>query len=226
MARFGFYAFFQCAPALSPQAHAASLTLAARCISYPALPPQASSWLGERLSGLVRLDVGPGDTLVLPSAWPHAVSTPEASVAVGECHSVWGFWASAGACSEVSMRRCRVHHRMLQRQLQHGPLDVPSWTACPTAVPPSTCQRPTALCPCCVPAAPAASLPTCSVFCATSCSLQAATSCTHLTTAPSPAATNGSSGWASLPSSRHVLYDVSGVSNVPHDMRCRKFMQV
>ena len=218
MARFGFYAFFQCAPALSPQAHAASLTLAARCISYPALPPQASSWLGERLSGLVRLDVGPGDTLVLPSAWPHAVSTPEASVAVGECHSVWGFWASAGACSEVSMRRCRVHHRMLQRQLQHGPLDVPLWTACPTVLPPSACQRPIALCPCCIPAHLICSIPPCS--------LQAATSCMHLTTAPSPAATGGSSGWASLPSSRHVLYDVSGVSNVPHDMRCRKFMQV
>ena len=56
--------------------------------SFRALPrpPQASSWLGSRLSGLVRLEVGPGDTLLLPSAWPHAVSTPEAAVAVGECH--------------------------------------------------------------------------------------------------------------------------------------------
>lgn len=46
--------------------------------------PQASSWLGERLEGLVRAAVGPGDTLFLPSAWPHAVSTPAASVVVGE----------------------------------------------------------------------------------------------------------------------------------------------
>ncbi|KAL4421887.1 hypothetical protein ABPG77_003689 [Micractinium sp. CCAP 211/92] len=44
---------------------------------------QASSWLGDKLSGLVRLSVGAGDTLLLPSAWPHAVSTPEPSFAVG-----------------------------------------------------------------------------------------------------------------------------------------------
>lgn len=56
---------------------------------HPAVPScqptcvQASSWLGDKLSGLVRLSVGAGDTLLLPSAWPHAVSTPEPSFAVG-----------------------------------------------------------------------------------------------------------------------------------------------
>jgi len=44
---------------------------------------QACSWLGDRLTGLMRISVGPGDTLLLPSAWPHAVSTPEAALALG-----------------------------------------------------------------------------------------------------------------------------------------------
>ena len=62
-------------------------------LSLSSAPPpraQASSWLGDKLSGLVRLSVGAGDTLLLPSAWPHAVSTPEPSFAVGAPPGLYG----------------------------------------------------------------------------------------------------------------------------------------
>lgn len=55
-------------------------------LSFPLLPsspPQASTWLGDHLEGLLRINLCAGDTLLLPSAWPHAVATPEAAVAVG-----------------------------------------------------------------------------------------------------------------------------------------------
>lgn len=67
---------------------------------------QASSWLGDRLGGLVRLVVGPGDTLLLPSAWPHAVSTPEASLAVGEWDEVAQRWHARWHLGSFCMAAC------------------------------------------------------------------------------------------------------------------------
>lgn len=44
---------------------------------------QASAFLGDALQGCQRITLRRGDTLFLPSAWPHAVSTPEDSIVVG-----------------------------------------------------------------------------------------------------------------------------------------------
>lgn len=45
---------------------------------------QRSEPLARRLSGCLRLALGPGDTLLLPGGWPHAVSTPQDSLVYGE----------------------------------------------------------------------------------------------------------------------------------------------
>jgi hypothetical protein len=74
----------------------------------PLLPPQASTWLGGQLGGLLRLELRAGDTLLLPSGWPHAVSTPEAAVAVGEgrpcAAALPGLGAAARALSRLVLR--------------------------------------------------------------------------------------------------------------------------
>ena len=52
----------------------------------------------------MRLSVGPGDTLLLPSAWPHAVSTPEAALAVGGCAAVLAVGAAPLRCGVLRWR--------------------------------------------------------------------------------------------------------------------------
>jgi len=44
---------------------------------------QASIFLADRASGCQKLELGPGDTLLLPGGWPHCVVTPEDSIVIG-----------------------------------------------------------------------------------------------------------------------------------------------
>eukprot|EP00887_Chlorella_sp_A99_P001123 scaffold14.g1123.t1 len=50
---------------------------------------QRTSPLAGRLDGCLRVWLGPGDTLLLPGGWPHAVSTPRDSLVYGEAVSQW-----------------------------------------------------------------------------------------------------------------------------------------
>jgi hypothetical protein len=48
-----------------------------------AIPLQASTFFGDLADGGIRITVTAGQTLLLPGGWPHAVVTPEDSIAVG-----------------------------------------------------------------------------------------------------------------------------------------------
>lgn len=51
--------------------------------SWASSEQQLTEFLGDSLEHCVRVSLHAGDTLLLPSGWPHAVSTPEDSVVVG-----------------------------------------------------------------------------------------------------------------------------------------------
>lgn len=54
-----------------------NLLFANRCRS------QAEEGFAERAAGCVRAELAAGDTLLLPASWPHAVATPEDTLALG-----------------------------------------------------------------------------------------------------------------------------------------------
>lgn len=55
------------------------------CVAAKAAPGrvQATKFFGDEAEGGVRVTVTAGQTLLLPGGWPHAVVTPEDSIAVG-----------------------------------------------------------------------------------------------------------------------------------------------
>lgn len=44
---------------------------------------QATSCFADLVDGALRFELGPGETLLIPSGWPHAVVTPADSLVVG-----------------------------------------------------------------------------------------------------------------------------------------------
>ena len=46
-------------------------------------PNQGHDWLGEQVKECYRVDLSPGDTMLIPSGWIHAVWTPEDSLVIG-----------------------------------------------------------------------------------------------------------------------------------------------
>lgn len=46
-------------------------------------PNQGHEWLGEQVKECYRVDLYPGDTMLIPSGWIHAVWTPEDSLVIG-----------------------------------------------------------------------------------------------------------------------------------------------
>ena len=51
--------------------------------AWASSPGQRAAWLGASLGGVTRAAVGPGDTLLIPPGWAHAVATPADAVALG-----------------------------------------------------------------------------------------------------------------------------------------------
>lgn len=51
--------------------------------SWAASPAQARTFLGASLAGTQRVELAAGDTLLIPSGWPHAVATPADAIALG-----------------------------------------------------------------------------------------------------------------------------------------------
>ncbi len=46
-------------------------------------PGQAGRFFGHEVEGALLAELGPGDTMLIPGSWPHAVATLEDSVVVG-----------------------------------------------------------------------------------------------------------------------------------------------
>jgi hypothetical protein len=46
-------------------------------------PLQADSFFGHAAEGAMLAELGPGDTMLIPGAWPHAVATLADSIVVG-----------------------------------------------------------------------------------------------------------------------------------------------
>lgn len=44
---------------------------------------QAGRFFGHEVEGALLAELGPGDTMLIPASWPHAVATLEDSVVVG-----------------------------------------------------------------------------------------------------------------------------------------------
>ena len=51
--------------------------------AWAASPAQARTFLGASLAGTQRVELAAGDTLLIPSGWPHAVATPADAIALG-----------------------------------------------------------------------------------------------------------------------------------------------
>ncbi|GMH38653.1 hypothetical protein BSKO_06537 [Bryopsis sp. KO-2023] len=51
--------------------------------AWAASAKQQSVFLGEYMKGMIRVELGPGDTVLLPGGWPHAVATSRDSVVIG-----------------------------------------------------------------------------------------------------------------------------------------------
>lgn len=88
---------------------------------------QSEIFLGDRLQGCMRVRVRPGDTLFLPSGWPHAVATPKDSIVVGGNFLHGGDWGMIKTVYDIEQRlgvKPKFQYPLFKRLIWYAALDA------------------------------------------------------------------------------------------------------